>query len=326
MTTNKKKLTEEEMDESIGSNIADERVTNERDSDAVNQPAVQQPSLQTASAEKLKILQKGYTDPLEETIDTLYDRIINQKEFTYDVKGDPAYSQYAENYKRNAALMSEDTMAQAAALTGGIGSSYAQKVASQAYNEQMSHLNDIVPELRERARSEWKDDRARDIEALSMLLNERNYDRSVFESDRAFEEGVRQYDENMKAKREEAALDRERTISDRNEEREILAAEAGYKSWAEYLKAVQNGEIKDETKADLEIPDSFTRKAVDAFMNDGEKGIARFFYMYGNKYSDEQLSELGEEILEAYAEDAAKGTFDKVKHAFNKITAAQAKK
>lgn len=41
----------------------------------------------------------------------------------------------------------QDTMGQAAAMTGGYGNSYAQSVGQQAYQAQLENLNDIVPEL-----------------------------------------------------------------------------------------------------------------------------------------------------------------------------------
>jgi hypothetical protein len=40
-----------------------------------------------------------------------------------------------------------DAMGQAAAMTGGYGNSYAQSVGQQAYNQQLSQLNEIMPEL-----------------------------------------------------------------------------------------------------------------------------------------------------------------------------------
>jgi hypothetical protein len=38
-------------------------------------------------------------------------------------------------------------MGQAAAMTGGYGNSYAQTVGQQAYNQQLSQLNNIMPNL-----------------------------------------------------------------------------------------------------------------------------------------------------------------------------------
>lgn len=41
----------------------------------------------------------------------------------------------------------EDTIGQAAMLTGGYSNSYAASVGAQAYNDQMSRLNDVIPTL-----------------------------------------------------------------------------------------------------------------------------------------------------------------------------------
>ncbi len=168
----------------------------------IEQPsAVQNDPIKTAEA-KIKTLQQGYSSPVDDTIDSLYDKLLNREAFEYDPFGDTDYNQYAETYKRNAQLMAEDSAARAAALSGGYGSSYAQSVASQAYNNQMTALNDIVPELRENAYNKYQDEITRDTEALSALLAERDYGRSVYESDRDYERAVlesnRDYDETVR--------------------------------------------------------------------------------------------------------------------------------
>lgn len=45
----------------------------------------------------------------------------------------------------------QDTMGQAAALTGGYGNSYAQGVGQQAYQGYLQQLNDNVPQLQAQA-------------------------------------------------------------------------------------------------------------------------------------------------------------------------------
>ena len=42
-------------------------------------------------------------------------------------------------------------MGQAAALTGGYGSTYGEQVGQQAYNAYLQNLNDIVPQLQQQA-------------------------------------------------------------------------------------------------------------------------------------------------------------------------------
>ena len=185
---------------------------------------------QSEAQNKLTILEKGYKDPVDDTIDALYDKILNQKGFEYDPYADPTYNQYAEHYKKNASLMSENVLAQAAELTGGYGSSYGQAVASQAYNEQMSELNDIIPTLRQNAYQEWQDQRSRDIEALSMMLNERNYDRSVFESDRAFDEAQRLNDRDYDRSvfESDRAFDEAQRLNDRDYDRSVFESDRAF--------------------------------------------------------------------------------------------------
>ena len=58
----------------------------------------------------------------------LYNRIANRKPFSYDIGTDPVYQQYREQYQRQGRLAMQDTMGQAAALTGGYGSTYGEQV------------------------------------------------------------------------------------------------------------------------------------------------------------------------------------------------------
>ena len=52
----------------------------------------------------------------------------------------------------------QDTMAQAAALSGGYGNSYAQTVGQQAYQGYLQGLNDVIPELRNQAYEMYQDE------------------------------------------------------------------------------------------------------------------------------------------------------------------------
>ena len=52
----------------------------------------------------------------------------------------------------------QDTMANAAALSGGYGNSYAQTVGQQQYNAYMAELAAILPELEARAYDRWRDE------------------------------------------------------------------------------------------------------------------------------------------------------------------------
>lgn len=71
--------------------------------------------------------------------------------FSYDMASDGLYQQYADQYTRLGNQAMQDTMGQAAALTGGYNSSYVQNAGQQAYQGYLDQLNDIVPELYEQA-------------------------------------------------------------------------------------------------------------------------------------------------------------------------------
>ena len=53
----------------------------------------------------------------------------------------------AYNARQQGKQAMQDTMGQAAALTGGYGSTYGQAVGQQQYNAYLQNLNDVVPEL-----------------------------------------------------------------------------------------------------------------------------------------------------------------------------------
>ena len=66
----------------------------------------------------------------------------------------------------------QDTMGQAAALTGGYGSSYAQNVGQQTYNQYMTGLADVIPELYQMAYSRYQDEGNALLQKYSLLAGE----------------------------------------------------------------------------------------------------------------------------------------------------------
>lgn len=88
-----------------------------------------------------------YANSYEDEIREVYDSIVNREKFTYDVNADALYNQYKDQYVSLGKLAMQDTMGQAAMLTGGYGNSYAASVGNQAYQSYLSQLNQVVPEL-----------------------------------------------------------------------------------------------------------------------------------------------------------------------------------
>ena len=109
-----------------------------------------------AYLEQVKASKPGaYQSRWDDELTSLYDQIRNRKKFSYDMGTDPLYQQYREQYQRLGRLAMQDTMGQAAALTGGYGSSYSQQAGQQAYNAYLQKLNEVVPELYAQARDQY---------------------------------------------------------------------------------------------------------------------------------------------------------------------------
>ena len=93
-----------------------------------------------------------YGQQMQEALDAIRKR----KKFSYDLNGDALYQQYKDKYVQQGKQAMQDTMWQAAALTGGYGSTYGQAVGQQQYDAYLQNLNDVVPELYQLALSRYQ--------------------------------------------------------------------------------------------------------------------------------------------------------------------------
>ncbi len=92
-----------------------------------------------------------YSGKYDEKISEALEKILNREKFSYDLSDDPLYEQYRRLYSENGRKALLDTMANAAALSGGYGSSYAQTAGYNSYGEYLAKLGDIAMDLRDRA-------------------------------------------------------------------------------------------------------------------------------------------------------------------------------
>ena len=120
-----------------------------------------------------------YTSSYAQELEELYDQIMNRPDFSYDLANDPLYQQYRQQYQRQGRLAMADTMGQAAALTGGYGSSYSQAAGQQSYHQYLAQLAEVTPQLYGQALDRY----TRQGEALQdrydrlLGLEERDYQR-----------------------------------------------------------------------------------------------------------------------------------------------------
>lgn len=75
--------------------------------------------------------------------------------FSYDMQSDPVYQSYQKQYAREGQRATENTLGSAAAMTGGIPSSYAVAAASQQGDYYAAGMADKVPELYDAAYSRY---------------------------------------------------------------------------------------------------------------------------------------------------------------------------
>ena len=117
-----------------------------------------------------KILGYGdYSSPYAKEISDLVTAITGRDPFSYDLETDPSWQAYKKQYTREGRRASEDALAQAAAMTGGVPSSYANTAAQQAGNYYMTQMTDKIPELYQLAYGRYADEGNRMLNNLSAI-------------------------------------------------------------------------------------------------------------------------------------------------------------
>lgn len=96
-----------------------------------------------------------YQSPYADQIQDLFNSIQNRDPFTYSPDSDVSYQAYAEKYRNAGQKARDDTLATAAAMTGGIPSSYAMTAAQQAQNNYNAALSDVLPQLEQLAYNKY---------------------------------------------------------------------------------------------------------------------------------------------------------------------------
>ena len=103
----------------------------------------------------------------------IMDKILNREKFSYDLNGDALYQQYKDNYMQQGKMAMQDAMGQAAAMTGGYGSSYSAAVGNQAYQASLQNLNDVIPELYQMALDKYNQEGQDLYNQYGMLSDDR---------------------------------------------------------------------------------------------------------------------------------------------------------
>ena len=107
------------------------------------------------------------TSEIEGKLKGWLNEIDNYEQFKYDLNADMLYKQYVDNAMMQGQTAMQDTTAQAAALTGGYGNSYAAAVGNQAYQNYITQANNNIPAFQQMAMNVWQS-------GLDQLMNQYN--------------------------------------------------------------------------------------------------------------------------------------------------------
>ena len=120
-----------------------------------------------------------YDDSAARQQSALYEQIAQRGPFRYDAAKDQLYRLTRDRAVQDGRMAMKDAMGQAAALTGGYGSSYGQALGQQQYDASLRSLADVVPSLYEQAYSMYKDqgDALRQQAETLGIQADRDYDR-----------------------------------------------------------------------------------------------------------------------------------------------------
>ena len=121
----------------------------------------------------------SYAGTYDKQLEDIYNKITNRKDFSYDVNEDALYQQYKDQYTTLGKQAMQDTLGQAAALTGGYDSTYAQGAAQQQYDSYLQRLGDVVPDLYDKAYDRYQQEGTDLMQQYQMLggLRDTEYSR-----------------------------------------------------------------------------------------------------------------------------------------------------
>ena len=137
----------------------------------------------STSKEHLRYKPEEFSWENQQLLDQKTNQYMNRDAFSYDVANDPMYKQYKEQYAAMGNLAMQDTMGQAAALTGGYGNTYAQTAGQQTYQNYLNQVNQMVPELAAAARSNYEAEGNRLYNEIALLEGQKATAYNAYQND-----------------------------------------------------------------------------------------------------------------------------------------------
>lgn len=106
---------------------------------------------------------------LTDTMNTKVNDLLKRDPFSYNPENDQLYSSYKKQYTREGKRATEDAIGTAAAMSGGVPSTYAATAGAQAGNYYASQMADKVPELYQIAYNKYMNDIENERANINML-------------------------------------------------------------------------------------------------------------------------------------------------------------
>lgn len=110
-----------------------------------------------------------YQSPYTDLTRAASEKILNREPFQYSPAEDPSYQAHSEKYRNAGRAAMENTLGNAAALTGGQVNSYALTAAQQANDAYNAKMSDIIPTLEQAAYDRYQGELNQSRNDLSML-------------------------------------------------------------------------------------------------------------------------------------------------------------
>lgn len=146
----------------------------------------------------------AFTSSYQDQLNEIYNRIMNREEFNFNMNENSLYQQLKNQYSVLGKQAMQDTMGQAAAMTGGYGSSYAQTAGQQTYQNYLQELNSQLPDLysMELQRYQQEGENMQNQYALSRDMYDTEYGQyrdsvSDWQADRDYYSGLYQDERNF---------------------------------------------------------------------------------------------------------------------------------
>ncbi len=118
----------------------------------------------------------AFEDRYADDIDALIEKYQQNGEFKYDFATDPTWLTLKDQYQRNAMLGMKGAMAEASGNTGGYDSSFSQQAGQQAYQQNISEMTDIIPQLADNALNRWQANQNQTLSNIEVLKQQRDSD------------------------------------------------------------------------------------------------------------------------------------------------------